>query len=205
MEDDAYALPVLPGNVQFAAAFAKAEASLMASRKPYLKLFSSDRYYRFGFDDLHSYFVLGSLGIAFAILIHAILAPLKKLRNLTLSTSCSTFITAGSVLVGVVCGVWVSRPVLFPSQSGVIDLDDYCCSQAHLYAGGNSSVTRGVAQALLDAVDRVEMYDVSLADMWMYGKVTQRPLAHRPSLFGHSGVASSKSGFRTHFIDHIEE
>ncbi len=202
MEDDSHAHPVLIDRTPFATAFRNAEASLMSKGAPYVKLFSTSRFYRFGFYDPKSYFILGSIGVTLAIVLNACLAQLGK-------PSKSHFFTTSliSVVVGVICGVWISRPVLFPLPSGVIEQPDDCCSQAHLYAGGNSSVTRNVAQALLDAVDRIEMYDISLADMLNYGRVKQLPLAHRPSLFGHVGVISSmpNTNSRTNFLEHIEE
>jgi hypothetical protein len=176
LEDDAHALPLLPDNLPFSAAFGRAEASLMTNLAPYVKLFSTNRYYRFGFYDLHSYFILGAIGLGLALILLALLLPLQKLRQFELSMPQKLFISAGSVLVGVICGTWASRPVLFPLPSGVSIFDDYCCSQAHLYAGENSTVTRRIAEALLDAVDRNEMYDISLAYMQIYGKVTQKPL-----------------------------
>ncbi len=148
----------------------------MTNLAPYVKLFSTNRYYRFGFYDLHSYFILGAIGLGLALILLALLLPLQKLRQFELSMPQKLFISAGSVLVGVICGTWASRPVLFPLPSGVSIFDDYCCSQAHLYAGENSTVTRRIAEALLDAVDRNEMYDISLAYMQIYGKVTQKPL-----------------------------
>lgn len=105
-----------------------------------------------------------------------------------------------SVAVGVVCGVWISKPTLFPLPSGIIELQDHCCSQVHLYAGGNSSVTRSIAAHVLNAVDRDEMYDISL------GSFSSLVSVHKPSLFGHAGIASSRlSSKRTHFVEHIED
>ena len=203
MEDDSYALPRLPDRSLFLSAFISAEASLFLTRAPYVKLFSTDRYYRFGFGDPHSYFVLGCIGVALAVVLQIILAPLKKLYGLTASASHCALVSFVSVVVGVVCGVWISKPTLLPLSSGVIQWQDDCCSQAHLYAGRNSSVTLSIAAALLDSVDRDQMYDVSLA---LFAPVMPLPLAHKPSLFGHAGIASSRlSSTRTHFIDHIEE
>jgi hypothetical protein len=205
MEDDAFALPVLPNNVPFASAFSHAESALMSSAAPYVKLFSTSRYYRFGFYDISSYFILGAIGIAFAVILQVALEPFLKLRKLKLFSSQRLLISGVSVAVGVICAVWISRPVLFPLQTGVVESPDSCCSQAHLYAGANSSVTKRIAEGLLDSVDRGDMYDISIAQLAYYGKITQMQLVHRPSLFGHAGVASSKSASRTNFIYHIEE
>ena len=204
LEDDSYALPRLPDHTRFSSAFIAAESSLFITRAPYVKLFSTDRYYRFGFDDPYSYFVLGCIGVALAVVLQIILAPLKKLFGATVSAGYCAWVSCASIAVGVVCGVWISKPTLLPPPLGIIQLQDHCCSQAHLYAGGNSSVTRGVAAAVVHSVDLEHMYDISLADL--APPVMPFPLAHKPSLFGHAGIASSRlSSTRTHFIDHIEE
>ena len=207
MEDDAYALPVLSNKLTFASAFSHAESSLTSSAAPYVKLFSTARYYRFGFEDVPSYLILGAIGFAFAVILQVVLEPFLQLRKLKLCSSQRLIICGLSVAVGIICAVWISRPVLFPLQTGVVAAPDYCCSQAHLYAGANSSVTRRVAEALLDSVDRGEMYDISLSNLAHYGKIMQTQLVHRPSLFGHAGVASSmpNSKSRTNFMNHIEE
>lgn len=203
MEDDSYARPLLLDQTSFASAFLHAEASLFLTRSPYVKLFSTNRYYRFSTLDPHSYFVLGSIGVVIAIVLNAILAAVREMKGLPYSASHCALVSCVSIAVGVVCGVWISKPTLLPMPSGVIEWHDDCCSQAHLYAGGNSSVTRRLAEAVLDAVDRDEMYDVSLAS---FGHASQWPLAHKPSLFGHAGIASSRlKSTRTHFIEHIEE
>ncbi len=203
LEDDSYALPRLSDRTLFTSAFIAAESSLFATRAPYVKLFSTNRYYRFGFYDPHSYFVLGCIGVALAVVLQMILAPLEKLFGVTASASHRASVSCVSIAVGVVCGVWISKPTLLPLPSGVIQLQDHCCSQAHLYAGGNSSVTRSIAAALLASVDLDQMYDISLASL---SPDMPLPLAHKPSLFEHAGIASSRlSSTRTHFINHIEE
>lgn len=202
MEDDSNAHPILIDHTPFATAFHNSEISLMSKGAPYVKLFSTSRFYRFGIYDPQSYFILGSIGVTLAIVLNAVLGQLEKY-----STKKMYATSVISIAVGVMCGVLISRPILFPLPHGVFERPDECCSQAHLYAGGNSSITRNVAQALLDAVDRVEMYDISLADMPNFGKVDTLQLVHRPSLFGHVGVSSSmpNTNTRTNFQEHIED